>query len=70
MKRRDRSREQEAALLPLVESMNQAIADEALLRRIYTAMGPYAFNGTPTHPKEWEECLRAMRDRFGFDDSE
>lgn len=70
MKREDPAYAQHAVLSPIVEAMERAIEDEALLRRIFTAMGPYAFDGTPRDAKEWASCLDALRERFGFDDSE
>jgi hypothetical protein len=70
MKKSDPAYAQHAALSPLIGAMGRAVADEALLRRVYTAMGPYAFDGRPQNPEEWSACLDAMRERFGFDDSE
>jgi hypothetical protein len=70
VKKRDLSTIQEVALSPMIEAMNRAVGDEALLRAIFIAMGPYSFDGRARAPKEWEACLRALRDRFGFDDSE
>lgn len=70
MKKPDPAYAQHAALSPLIDAMERAMEDEALLLRIFTAMGPYAFDGRPNDPKEWEACLSGLRGRFGFDDSE
>lgn len=61
---------QHATLSPIIGAMHRAVEDEALLRRIFAAMGPHAFTGTPQDMKEWEACLDALRERFGFDDGE
>lgn len=70
MKKQDHAYSQQHALSPLMAAMGQAVADEALLRRIFTSMGAYAFDGRPQNPEEWNACLDALRARFGFDDSE
>jgi len=64
------SRIQRDLLSPLTEAFDRAVSDEALLERIFIAMGPYSFDGAPRDPTEWKACLSALRDRFGFDDSE
>lgn len=64
------SRIQRDLLSPLTEAFGRAVSDEALLERIFTAMGPYSFDGKASDPKEWEVCLSDLRDRFEFDDSE